>query len=379
MFNRIIENSIKKDFFRGKAIILTGPRQIGKTTLCRKLVKEFEKSGNAVFFNCDNPTDRDLLDNRDLEFLIQLIGEKEIIVVDEGQKVSTISQTAKLLVDHFGKKKQLIITGSSSVNLLENTEEALTGRKFTYMLFPLSVEELYPEKEMLKFKKELETLLIFGSYPEVERQKSFKEKARRLNELASSYLFKDILEFQRVKNSAVIQDLLKALALQVGSEVSFSELSNLLGIDKKTVESYVDLLEKNFIVFRIGAYAKNRRKEISKMKKIYFYDLGIRNVVINNLNFLDMRSDVGALWENFLAVERLKYQKYHNIYSNNFFWRTYNGSEIDWVEEREGKLFGYEFKFNDKLKTVKTPPKWKEYEGSEFNLIVPSKISGFIF
>lgn len=355
MYKRLLKDTISRDLFKGKAIVITGARQTGKTTLSSELVTSSEYKEASIFFNCDNPTDRELLADKDLEFLIQLVGKAKIIVIDEGQKVKNIGQTLKLLVDHYKKQKQILVTGSSSINLLEDTEEALTGRKHVHVLFPLSLEEIHPDKDLLGIFKKLDFLLVFGSYPEVETRESFADKIDLLKELTSSYLYKDILEFQKIKNSAVITNLLKALAFQIGSEVSYNELSRLVGIDKKTVEHYIDLLEKNFIIFRLPPYTKNKRREISKLRKIYFYDLGIRNALINNFNFIDSRNDVGALWENFMIIERLKYQAYHKIYSNNYFWRTYDGSEIDFIEERDGKLFGYEFKWGDKEKRIRSP------------------------
>ncbi len=258
-------------------------------------------------------------------------------------------------MDHFKEKKQLIITGSSSINLLDNTSESLTGRKNVFTLFPLSVCEIH--KDNLSMIKELENLLIYGTYPEVVKLKSFEEKISLLTELNSSYLYRDLLEFQKVKNAEVIFKLVRALSLQIGNEVSYNELSKILGIDKKTVEHYIDLLEKSFIVFRLSAYRKNMRREITKTKKIYFYDLGIRNAVINNFSPLNLRDDVGKLFENFCILERMKFRLYNNIHTNQFFWRTYEGAEIDLVEERGGKLFAYEFKYSSKrIKSVKD---WK--------------------
>jgi hypothetical protein len=234
----------------------------------------------------------------------------------------------------------------------------LTGRKRVHTLYPLSVEEMYKDKP-LEFKKEMETHLIFGSYPEVVKAASFEEKREELKELSSSYLYKDIFEFQQIRNSTVIFNLLKALALQIGSEVSYNELASLLNIDKKTVERYIDLLEKSFIIFRLPPYVKNKRKEISKMRKIYFYDTGIRNAIINNFNPLDTRNDAGHLFENFCIVERMKHREYNMIHANQYFWRTYDGSEIDLIEEREGKIFAYEIKMK-KAKQRRT--QWDQFE-----------------
>lgn len=345
MYKRIFEETIAKKFFKGKIIIIVGARQIGKTTLSLELTKEFSKK-DVRLFNCDNPSDREQLANKDLEFLKQLIGKAKLIFVDEAQKVENIGETLKLLVDFYKKKKQIIVTGSSSLNLLDNTQEPLTGRKYVYQLFPLSLQEIYPDKNYLKIIKELESLIIFGSYPEVVSQSSFEEKKELLQELSSSYIYKDILGFQDIKSPDVLVKLLKALALQIGSEVSYNELSNTINIDKKTIERYVQLLEKNFVVFRLKPFTKNKRREISKLRKIYFYDNGIRNAVINNFNFLDSRKDIGSLWENFMIVERMKFRFYNKIDAEQYFWRTYDGNEIDLIEEKSGKLSGYEFKWN---------------------------------
>ena len=345
MYKRIFKETIAKKFFKGKIIIIVGARQIGKTTLSLELTKEFSKK-DVRLFNCDNPSDREQLANKDLEFLKQLIGKTKLIFVDEAQKVENIGETLKLLVDFYKKKKQIIVTGSSSLNLLDNTQEPLTGRKYVYQLFPLSLQEIYPDKNYLKIIKELESLIIFGSYPEVVSQPSFEEKKELLQELSSSYIYKDILGFQDIKSPDVLVKLLKALALQIGSEVSYNELSNTINIDKKTIERYVQLLEKNFVVFRLKPFTKNKRREISKLRKIYFYDVGIRNAVINNFNFLDSRKDVGSLWENFMIAERMKFRFYNKIDAEQYFWRTYDGNEIDLIEEKSSELNGYEFKWN---------------------------------
>ncbi|OGI25615.1 MAG: hypothetical protein A3J76_06085 [Candidatus Moranbacteria bacterium RBG_13_45_13] len=375
MYNRIAKLGVKNDFFKGKVVILAGARQTGKTTLAGEIISGFKLE--TRHFNCDNPSDRELLTNKDLEFLKNLVGNAKIVFIDEGQKVLTIGQTLKLLVDHFGKTKQILVTGSSSFNLLYETEEALTGRKFVYYLFPLSLEELHPNRNLMDALKSLEQYLIFGNYPEIASLSSAEEKKNRLREFSASYLYQDILEFQQVKSSSLILNLLKALALQIGSEVSYTELGSLLDINKKTVERYVDLLEKNFIIFKLGSYFTNKRKEISKMKKIYFWDLGIRNAIINNFNFLASRADKGALWENFAIAERLKFQSYHRVFANNYFFRTYAGSEVDLIEEREGKLFGYEMKWDGKRKE-KIPAPWAAYSNSSWRLVTPEKILDFI-
>lgn len=375
MYNRLLKKTLQEKFFCGKALIIVGARQTGKTTLTLDLIKDFK--GKLRVFNCDNPTDRELLSDKNLEFLKPLVADADIILIDEGQKVNNIGQTIKLIVDYYKNQKQILATGSSTLHLLDSVQESLTGRKYVYHLFPLSLEEIYPDKDQLKFLKEIEMLLIFGMYPEIVKQKSFAEKIELLQELSSSYLYKDILEFQEVKNPNILMRLIKALALQIGAEVSYTELANLLGIDKKTVERYIDLLEKSFVVFRLSPYTKNKRREIAKLKKIYFYDLGVRNTVINNFNFLENRADKGALWENFLIIERLKYRSYHKIYTNQYFWRTYDGSEIDLVEEREEKLYGYEFKWSKQKIIVRKPVSW-DYPNSSYKIITPSDIRGFV-
>lgn len=373
IYNRIIEENIVKSLFKGKISIIVGARQIGKTTLARKIVKKFP-SKEVRFFNADNPSDRELLSDRDFEFLNRLIGKAEIIFIDEGQKVATIGQTLKLLVDEYKNKKQIIVTGSSSFNLLDKTEEPLTGRKRVFYLFPLSLEEIYPKKNMLEISKELEQHMIFGSYPEVVNEKTFDEKIKALQEIASSYLYKDVLEFQGIKKSDALIKLVKALALQVGSEVSYTELANLTGLNKKTVESYVDILEKNNIVFRLAPHATNKRKMISKLRKVYFWDTGIRNAIIGNFNFFDTRNDKGSLWKNFILVERMKFQAYRNVITTNHFLRTYDGAEIDLLEEIGGEIHGYEFKLG-KNKTKKEG----SIGGIKYKTITPENISNFIF
>lgn len=366
MIKRILEERIKSKFFKGKVIIIVGPRQVGKTTLGLKVTETYER----IIFNCDNPTEREILNNRDINYLEGIVGKAKIVFIDEAQKVETIGQTLKLLVDHYKAEKQIIVTGSSTINLLDNTHEPLTGRKIVFKMFPLSIQEIYSEKK-LDLMKDFEQNLIFGTYPEVFTQKSFNEKIEILKELSASYLYKDLLEFQLIRNSSVIFNLLKALSLQIGNEVSYNELSNLLGIDKITVQKYVDLLEKSFIVFRLAPYTKNKRKEISKHNKIYFYDLGIRNAIINNFIFSDSRNDYGQLFENFCILERMKYREYNGINANHYFWRTYDGAEIDLVEEREGALFSFEFTLGNHAK--KAPEGWKDY-----TVITKKDLRGFI-
>lgn len=368
---RQITSAIENDLFQGKVLIITGARQVGKTTLIESILTGKKK---VISFNADNLTDRTKLENQDFEKLNHLVGDNNIIFIDESQKIVNIGNTLKILVDNYKKSKQIIATGSSSLNLLTNTQEPLTGRKFVYELFSLSVQEMFPDLSLLDIEKVLPTLLIYGSYPEIYTSDEVN-KRRLLTEITSSYLYQDILELEQVRNPAVLQKLLSALALQLGSEVSLTELGNLVGLDLKTVERYIDLLEKNYVIFRLPPYYSNQRKTLSKLNRIYFYDLGIRNTLINNFNPINLRTDVGALWENFLIVERMKLRQYRSINASQYFWRTYDKAEIDLVEEREGKLFGYEFKWGQE----RTAPKsWLEYPNATFTLVNKDNFIDFL-
>lgn len=379
MYARFLASELRRRWFSGKAILLTGARQTGKTTLVKTFLETEGFKDQTRFFNCDNVTDRELLREKNLEFLIQLVGKARVVFIDEGQKVQGIGETLKLLVDHFGLEKQVIVTGSSSINLLNQTQEPLTGRKWVYHLYPLSLEEIYPAGDLLSAVKGLEERLIYGSYPEIASTADSSDKAERLGELTSSYLYKDIFEFQQIKNPDVLFRLLKALALQIGREVAYNELGTLVGIDKNTVERYVDLLEKSFVLFRLPPYFQNKRKEISKMRKIFFYDNGVRNALLNNFLPLDSRDDVGALWENFMITERLKYRASRKIGAHAYFWRTYPGAEVDLVEEREGKLYGYEFKWSPTKAVFKAPAAWQQIPDAEFQCIHRENFTGFAF
>jgi hypothetical protein len=370
-FKRTIEDQIEQDFFKGKIIIISGARQVGKTTLVEHIL---EGRDNLLPLNADDPNDKLNLEGRDFDYLNNFIGDKDIIFIDEAQKIEEIGNTLKLLVDNYGEKKQIIATGSSSLNLLSNTSEPLTGRKYVYELFPLSLGEIYEGKSILSIDKELELLLVYGTYPAVYSS-GIVEKERLLREISKSYLYKDILELEQVKNPAYLDKLLSALALQLGSEVSLSELSNLTGLDLKTVERYIDLLEKNYVIFRLPPYYTNDRKVLSKQNKIYFYDLGIRNAIINNFNPLSKRNDRGALWENFLIIERMKLNAYTNRYVSKFFWRTYDGAEIDYIEKYADSLDGYEFKWE---KEKNAPKSWFEYPNATYKLINKENFKEFL-
>lgn len=363
MIIREITDKIFQDLFQGKIIILAGARQVGKTTLISSII---DNRSSVTIINGDDPIDRQKLQDKSFNELDKIFKDSQLVYIDEAQKIPNIGNTLKLLVDNYQSDKQIIATGSSSLNLLSNTQEALTGRKYVHYLFGLSVREISPSLNTLDLEKELSNLLIYGSYPEVYLS-PIDQKQRILTEFTSSYLYQDVLELENIRNSTAINKLLQALALQLGSEVSTNELANLVGIDAKTVDRYIDLLEKNFVIFRLLPYASNQRKILSKMNKIYFYDLGIRNMIINNLNPLELREDVEALWENFVIIERMKQRSYHNIAASQYFWRTYDGAEVDLVESREGKLFGYEIKY--RIAKTTPPASWLENPGASHQLI----------
>lgn len=342
MITRILEEQIKKRLFSGKAIILTGPRQAGKTTLVNQVLG-IEKE--VLFLDGDDPTVINLLNRPNTEMIRQLIGRNKIVFVDESQRINGIGLTAKIIVDRF-PEVQLILSGSSSFELLNLTQEPLTGRKWTFTLYPVSWIEYQENVGFLKAEQDLENRLVLGFYPEVLTKP--EEQAIILKELTESYLYKDILIFAGIKKPDAIQKLVQALAWQVGNEVVYSELADTCGLDPKTVASYIEILENAFVVFRLPSFGHHLRNEIKTAKKIFFYDNGIRNAVIGQLQPLASRKDIGALWENFLISERMKILGYGKSLTNCYFWRTKQLQEVDFVEEKEGQVTGYEFKWNAK-------------------------------
>ena len=343
LYSRLIANNLVSDCFQGRVIILVGARQTGKTTLAQMALERLD--GRKVrFINGDDPIDREALNDKSLESLTRMVGDAEVLFVDEGQKIKTIGQTLKLLVDHYGAQRQVIVTGSSTINLLESTQEPLTGRKFVYNLYPLALSEIVPDADVLEIQKKWTDLLVYGSYPRVIQQDSYESKAREVREIAASYLYRDILELQQVRNPEALNKLVQALALQIGSEVSYAELAQTIGMDRISVERYVQLLERSFVIFRLPPYSGNKRRTLSKLRKIYFWDVGVRNAVIRNFNPLDSRADGGALFENWMIAERMKMNEYRRSLSSSYFWRTYDGSEIDYIEETNQNLQGFEFK-----------------------------------
>lgn len=372
MISRLIENNIKDDFNKGKIIIVLGARQVGKTTLFDTIINNYD---NVLKFNCDDYDDRLDLENKTSTELKNLIGNHKIVVIDEAQRVSNIGLTLKIIAD-LKLDTQVLVTGSSSLELSSKINEPVTGRMFEYKLFPLSLAELANNTSQREETRLLEQRMIYGLYPEIVTNPS--DNKRLLTSLANNYLYKDLLSYQGIKKPEILHKLVRALALQIGSEVSYNELSNLLGIDKETVESYINLLEKCFVVFRLPSYSRNMRNEIKKGKKIYFYDNGIRNALISNFAPLEMRQDAGALWENFMISERMKRNTYLNDYSQLFFWRTQQQQEIDLIEEKDGHLFAYEFKWNSKKK-YKLPSSFESnYSNTEFKVISKENFWEFV-
>ncbi len=348
--DREIKNLIKKSLFKKKIIILYGARQVGKTTLVKSILKEYPQK-QSVYFNCDEPDIRDAFTSKTSTELKELIGANKLVILDEAQRVKNIGLTLKLIIDNY-PDIQIIATGSSSFELSNKIAEPLTGRKLEFLLFPISISELGQRDSGIEINRLLEQRLIFGMYPDVLFGES--NKTITLKTLTASYLFKDIFQFQNIRNPEILEKLLQALALQLGNEVSYNELANIVDIDKNTVASYIQLLEKAFIVFRVRPYHRNKRKELTKLRKIYFYDNGVRNALINNLNSINLRQDVGALWENFIISERLKYNNNNNFYRNLYFWRTVQKEEVDLIEEEAGNISAYEIKFKkDKVRIPK--------------------------
>ncbi len=356
-----------------KALVILGPRQVGKTTLMNDYIVSANVKTKVV--TGDDITVHSIFGSRSLKTISMFCEGYDVIAVDEAQKIPDIGLGIKLMVDNIPGIK-VIATGSSSFELAGQVGEPLTGRKNTMMLYPVAQMEMLNHYNKFELSEMLEDFMIYGGYPAVVTATSYEEKRSLLMEITGSYLFKDILEFEKIKSPQLLINLLRLLAFQIGNEVSVNELSKNLKVDNKTVQRYLELLEKSFIIYKLTGYSRNLRKEISKKAKYFFFDTGIRNAVISNFNPLSLRNDTGQLWENFLVMERIKKQAYKPVYSNNFFWRTWSGNEVDFVEERDGKLFGFEFKWG---KTKTKPPKlWMEtYPEADFKVIDKSNYMDF--
>jgi len=359
----------------GKALVIYGPRRVGKTTLLENFLSKTELKYKLD--SGDNIRTQNILSSQDFKKILAYAEGYQLIAIDEAQQIPNIGMGLKIIVDQIPGIK-VIVTGSSSFDLANQVGEPLTGRKKTIELYPISQIELLSLFNRHELKEKLDEYLIFGSYPEIVTANNKEEKKEFLQELVNSYLMKDILALDRIKNSKVIMDLLKLLSFQVGNEVSIHELATQLSIDSKTVNRYLDLLEKTFVIVRIGAFSRNLRNEISNKCKYYFLDNGVRNALIYQFNELDSRNDIGKLWESFIFTERMKKQFYNKVVYGQYFWRTYNQKEIDIVEERDGGLFGYECKWSTKKK-IKAPKEWLgAYPQAKFETITQDNYMDFI-
>ena len=376
IIEREIKENIEKNLFKGKILIIYGPRRVGKTTLVKDIILKY--GDEAKYISCDILENRQALEIQDDKKLRKFLGKGKIFVIDEAQRVVDIGLSLKILVDNF-PDIQIIATGSSSFDLANRINEPLTGRTISFTLYPISTNEIKKYKERIggfDFEKLLPELLRFGSYPEIVSGKA-EDKVQYLKEISGNYLFKDIFEFEGVKRPEILVKLLQLLAFQVGNEVSYNELAVKLEINRDTVIRYIGLLEKAFVIFRLYPFARNLRNEIGKKNKIYFYDLGIRNAIISAFNAPEEREDLGALWENFCIVERLKFLQDNNLYRNIYFWRTQNKKEIDYVEEYDGRLYGYELKWGQGK--YKVPENFlSEYKNSSVITVSRSNAKEFL-
>ena len=362
---RDLSDNILKKLKPNKVVLVFGARRVGKTLLVKEILAKVNEP--VLILNGEDINVHDKLAIRSVENYKQILGTYKLLYIDEAQKIPEIGEKLKLMIDEIDGLK-IIISGSSSFDIHKDAGEPLTGRKYTFNLYTFSENEYNQIENSISKIDRMSERLVFGNYPELLHLPDRDDKIDYLNEMISSYLLKDILFYEHIKNSQKIFNLLRLVAFQIGGEVSLQELGKQLGISKNTVEKYLDLLNKVFILHKVEGFSRNLRKEITKNSRWYFLDNGIRNAVIANFNPVHARNDIGALWENYMISERLKYQSYKRISSNNYFWRTYEQQEIDWLEEREGSLFGYEFKWKEDK--FKIPTQWKSaYPGASFELI----------
>jgi len=370
----IATNIIQRINQSDKIIVIYGARQVGKTTLIKTILKN--DFGKVLEINADQLKYRDILSSADLTQIKRLVSGYDLLFIDEAQQVPDIGLNLKIIKDNVPDLK-IIATGSSSFELANKISEPLTGRKWTFTLFPISLLELSDFKNPFELDSELTDFLTFGMYPEVFSYENRLDKMDYLKEIIESFFYKDVLTLSQIKNSGKIYELLQLLAYQIGSPVSYSELGRKLGLSTDTVISYIDLLEKVFVIYRLPGFSRNLRKEITKNKKVYFYDTGIRNAVIEDFSLPEKRPDIGALWENFIISERIKRNTYKRAHAKSYFWRTYTGAELDYIEESSGKLSGYEIKW--KKKKAKVPKSWAEnYENAHFNVINAENYQDFL-
>lgn len=372
MIQRILFEKIKDQLFKGKAILLIGSRQTGKTSLLHSL---FPKDDDVVWLNGDDIGVQSMVSQINTDQWRMVIGDKKILVIDEAQQINDIGLRMKLVTDQL-KDVQLIATGSSAFELANRLNEPLTGRKWEYKIYPLSYGEMVKHHGLISERNLLNHRLVYGYYPEVVTSPGKERDVLRM--LTDSYLYKDVLSFGGIKKSDKLITLLQALSYQVGSQVSYSELSKIVGLDGKTIETYIDILEKSYIIFRLPSYSRNLRNELKHSKKIYFYDNGVRNALISNFMPVQQRTDVGALWENFVVSERIKHNEYCGHWCNRYFWRTHKQKEIDYIEEYDGKLFAYEFKYNPRKAAVMPKDFAQAYPDATFKEITPTNIEEFV-
>lgn len=373
---RAIEESIVNKLQPNKVIVLLGARRVGKTLLLNHLI-EHSIHEPFLFFNGEDMAVQALLSQRTAENYKRLLGDKKLLILDEAQKLEDVGQILKFMVDTIEGLK-VIATGSSVFDLSNKLGEPLTGRKYTFKIFPLAQMEFSAIENSVQTMAKLEERLIYGCYPELVHLPSNQEKADYLNEMVDAYLLKDILEFDGIRNAAKMLDLLRLIAFQMGKEVSLEELGRQLSLSRNTVEKYLDLLSKVFVVYKLSGFSRNLRSEITKTNRWYFYDNGIRNALIRNYHPLSIRNDAGELWENYVLTERVKFQHYTKIKASNYFWRTYEQQEINWIEESGGKLTAYELKWNP-AKTVRAPTAWTSaYPESSFQIIHPDNYLDWI-
>ena len=370
MYPRLLFDGIIKRMGSGKAIIIVGPRQVGKTTLIESILE----SKDYLLLNGDDPKTRTLLTEPNTEEIRSIIGKYKYVFIDEAQRIEGIGLTMKIITDRF-KDVQLFASGSSSFDLSNRINEPLTGRKWEYQLFPISWEEYENHHGYLFAEQQLENRLLYGFYPDVLNNSG--DEISILRNLVNSYLFRDILAYAEIRKPEILDKLVQAIALQVGSEVNYSELAQTVNIDKNTVSKYIEILEKGFIIFKLGSFSRNVRNEIKTSRKIYFYDNGIRNMVIGNFNPLELRSDKGALWENFLVSERIKQIEYKQSLARTYFWRTKQQQEVDFVEENKGKIFGFEFKWSNR-KNSKLPKTFTDNYKAESVVIYRENFRDFV-
>ncbi len=362
-----------KKWDSGKVLILIGPRQVGKTTLIKSLC---EKEGNYLFINGDNPDDRLQLENADENKLRNLIGNYKTVFFDEAQRIPNIGLLLKIIHDQINGVR-ILVSGSSALEIANSIIEPLTGRKWEYNLFPLSWNELKCHFGYLQNQKNIPNYLIYGTYPEVITNPTEAENV--LKQIAGSYLYKDLLQYRGIRKPEVLDKLLLALALQLGSEVNYNELSRTVGVDRATIEQYISLLEKAIVIFRVNPLSRNIRNEINTSRKIYFYDNGIRNAIIGNFKTLELRQDLGALWENYMISERIKTLNYRKWHGRTYFWRTYQQQEIDWIEEIDAAFSAFEFKWNSKKYNKKFPSTFLEnYPIHKTLVVTPNNADEFL-